>query len=430
MEYVSSALSLPYDIYKVTNQIKNMPLLRKRKHHIIPKPRKKPKTGFKNTRQGTKRGVQGYQTTMQPSLGGGKLTTSRVLSIGKSKRFTSRDKMNAINHPPQIFNSKWTFQMDCTSGRVTAATIPILNKPLTDPIFNQIFANAQTDVTPWSPLVNGGAAALYSVSIQNYVSNLKFYNSSSQSANCRLVWYKPRRSMNGTLNIQGLNLPSGPLNTLMASSNIAIPVSGSGIVPPTVGSGVLFDTSSPVTSGQNYTTNFEHAGWPITGTSTTLGSIANAVAYLDPSLVPGSKEVRTIFSQYWQALKSEDFMLEPGHQHNATLRIKNRMVKRGADDDNYQYFKNASVVGVLYVLGQIVFNDGSGGAGPTTDNAISTGSSQISVLREDTCTMQPLVVKKSFRLNLTSPFVVMTSLSQGIINDDTNTINNNFEQDL
>ena len=401
-----------------------------------------------NSKKMTLRSKRTINSIMQPS--GARMRGSRGLTIGKRKRASLRDKVMAITNPSQKFNSKWTFQADSSSGKVGAISIPILTKPLLDPIWLQLFSNVQTD--------NGGLAGLdptmvtsqtpaftnqYRVIISNYVSTYKFYNSSSNTCRCRLVWYKPKNDSPSSLNptnTLGVPIPNNPINLTMWASTVNDPwyVGATGnpfggnsyVAPNSVGDGCVFQQATSAV-GTSWTDNYDHAGWPVSGTiDTTLSSPNNVVAMLDPRLVPGSPQVKSVVNRYWTTLKSEEFTLEPGHQFNTSLRMKNRIHKRASDNVDMYCYKDNTVIGVLYMLGQIVFAQTSAEITPSPiASVITTGSTQISCIREDTCSMRPDVRRVTRRLNLTKPLQLLDGAEQAIINTETGKMEFTFDQD-
>lgn len=346
---------------------------------------------------------------------------SRGLRIGKPRKSTFREKVMAVHYPSLSFNSKWTFQMDCKSAFVSACQIPILTKQLLDPISDQLYTNMTTDVSgvtiPTMAPNNGFSNDQYSIMIHSYKCNLRFYNSSTNTLRARLVWYKPKDDLDAQYDSNGVHT-NNPLNLLMLASNVARATTPA--VTTFVGDGLNFDST---TSGSNFTADYNHAGWPLVGTSTTSTSTANTVAFLDPSLVPGSAQVRRMFNNFYSTLKSEDFQLEPGNQFNTSLTMMGKHVTNVYDDVEVTIRKDCSVIGIVYVLGQMVFNENEG------NSLISTGSSQLSVMREDTCYAQPRFLKEKQRVNMTNPYQVIHEDDQAKINDETGDIQTTYTSD-
>jgi len=356
----------------------------------------------------------------------GVIHRSRGLTIGKAKRMTARQRLISLTTPGMRFDSKWTFQMDGNSGRVSACQIPVLTRALLNPILVQMFSNALSDTTTANQQIassiTGTGTNTYRAMVTDYKSNLQFYNSSTNTTRCRLVWYKPKNNLQEEITTAGGSVPSGPLNQLMLASNVAQAVNAAPTPNYVVGDGITFDSS---TMYSNFIADYDHAGWPITGINTTQSfSTTNMVADLDPRLVPGSPEVRMQHSRFWTTVSSEEFTLDPGRQHNTSLRLRNRIVRPYDPNESVKYIKGVSVVGILYIMGQIVFNDG------TTNSTISTGSSQISCIRNDTCRMRPDTIKKSLRFNLTAPLQVIADVDQGNANPETRLLQTVYAEDV
>ena len=346
------------------------------------------------------------------------IKSSAGLVIGKTLRLTAAQRLTKIMNPPAIFNSKWTWQMDCDSGRVSAAQIPIMTQSLAKPIYDQVFTNLTTDylVDPTIIPTGNDRSENYQTLIESYKSDIRFYNSSTNTMRVRIVWYKPARDMDAEFESRGTHT-NEPLSILMQSSNASLPSFAS--VAPAVGDGVTFDN---LTAGSSYVANYNHAGQPLAGT-TTSSNIQNNIAKLDPSLVPGSSQVKKVFSSFWTTLKSEEFQLEPGNQFNTHVTLKNHIVRSQFDDNDVVYRKDSTIIGVVYVLGQMVFSD------VASNYTISTGSSQLSIMREDTCVVRPLTQKTTHRINLTPPFQIIADADQGIINTESGVRNTVYEED-
>ena len=333
------------------------------------------------------------------------------LTLGTAKIMSFHDKVRSVYDPPQSFNSKWTWTMNGGSARVTACQIPILSYPLMNPIQEQLLSNLTTDTAVIDPTINtlANAIAQYKVCIQSYRSNLRFYNSSSNTLRARLVWYKPARDLDSQYETFGAN-SNDPINMLMIASNYASPS-----IPTPFGTygGTSFLAA-------DYNANYNHCGAPITGSATTTSNLTNTTALLDPDLVPGSPQVRSMFSNFWTTLKSEEFTLEPGNQYNTSVTLLNRMYQSQFDDADVLYQKETSIVGVIYIIGQMVFADAA------SNRTITTGSTQLSIMREDTCTARPVRTRKAKRMNLTAQFQTLLDTEQAKINIENDELDDTY----
>lgn len=353
---------------------------------------------------------------------------SRGLTIGRRRRHTKREQILRALYPSTICNCKWTFQMDCDSGRVTAAQIPILVDSMAQPYLDQLYTNQTTDTATADPTmlpyVNPNTTVSpttlqYTTMIEYYRSSLKFYNSSTNTLRCRVVWYKPKRDMDSVYMAYGAN-SMNPLNFLMICSNSA---QQNGGLTQSIGNGTIFDA---VSTGSNYQADYNHAGWPVVpSATTTTANAANTVAHLDVSLVPGSPEIRRMFNHFWSTVSQEEFTMVPGSQYDTSVTLKNKVLRSVYEDRAVNFKKDSTVIGIVYVLGQVVF----AGEVVTGTQTISTGSSQLSVIREDICQLRPVQKKRNTRVNLTGTFVPLADASQGIINVQTNEIDFDFAED-
>jgi hypothetical protein len=346
---------------------------------------------------------------------GATIKYSSGLTIGRPKIMSFHDKVRAVYDPNQYFNSKWTWTMNGGSARVTACQIPILTSELMAPILSQLFTNLTTDTVTVDPTINAtdSANGQYTTCISSYRSSLRFYNSSSNTLRARLVWYKPARDLDAQYENFGA-YTNEPLNMLMLASNYAQPPFAT-----------QFGSTAGLTFGAvDYNKNFNHCGAPLVGSGTTSSSMVNTTALLDPSLVPGSPQVRKMFKNFWTTLKSEEFTLEPGNQFNTSVTLLNRMYNSQFDDNDVSYQKETCIIGVVYVIGQMVFADAA------SNRTITTGSTQLSIMREDTCSARPVITRKTKRLNLTAQFQTLLDTEQAKINIENDEIDDTYVENV
>ena len=389
-----------------------------------PTPIKKVKVGIRMGGNGTRTNTTRIRLRRRPAAmqaAGAKIRTSSGLVIGKARKTSQMERVRNMLEPPQKFEARYTFQADFDSGRVGAVGIPILTNPLLQPIKDQLYTGLVTDTSVVDGTMAQGSTGKnlqYSFMIKSYVSRLQFYNSSTNTCQCRLVWYKPTRDMSTALYNDGgsTNVVPYPINILMMAANASNAYSSPNV--PSVGSGLAFDA---LTAGSNYSADYNHAGQPYVGTTTTASSAVNNVAQFDMQLVPGSSNVKSVFNHFYTTVKTEDFKLEPGNQYNTSLTLRNKM-NRLFVDEPLLIHKDVTVIGVLYVLGQMVTSNVSG------NTTISTGSSQISVIRQDTCTAKITKKKAATLINLSNAFVVLADSAQAIVNNKTDDFDISYGQ--
>jgi hypothetical protein len=391
-----------------------------------PRPTSRGTTGnLRGTRANARRNRR-RRFNMMAAPSSAKISNSSV-TIGKTIKLSKLQKLNNILYPPLICNMKWTFQMDCDSGRVSAAQIPYLTEPLARPLFNQLFVNLLTDTSTQIPptmQINvplnsvgtpNNRATEYSVIIERYTSKLTFYNSSTNTLRARVVWYRPKRDLDAQYGTFGAHTHN-PLNLLLIASTNSLPVTPA---LPGTSPGLQF-------SAADWNNDFNHAGHPyaLNVNGTTTNSVANnTTALLDTSLVPGSPQVRQMMNHFWGEVKANEFTLEPGNQHNISVVLKNQVVKNFFDDADVIHRKGMTLIAVVYVLGQVVFATADG------NTTVTTGSSQLSCMREDTCQLRRHVTKSTHRLNLTDNFVTLADNLQGIVNTKTDGIDLTYGED-
>jgi len=412
------AFSGPF-VYKAARYYHNNP-------PTMPYLRKRSRTGrYVKGTPGSRRSLNRGKT--RPSSGG-RLTRSRGLSIGKRRKQSFRQLLQSTINPPMCFNSKWNFQMDCDSGRTCAVGIPVLTGALFGPLFDQLAASVISDTLVTSPTLGTGTQLQQKCIIDKYLSKLSFYNSSTNACKCKLVWYRPKFDFPHYFkDPSSNNIPNTPINMLMYASTINQPkfVSGSVASLGLVGNGIVFNNSSTVI-GNNWYTDYNHAGAPYYNTANTTASqgTINNVAQLDPSLVPGSPQVRGFVNRFWRTVKAETFDLEPGVEYRTSLSMKNRIPLNSVDfSGEIKTFKNSTVIGVLYVLGQTVWSN------VALNSTITTGSSQILVRREDTCQMKIDTIKNTVRVNMTNQLEQLPDLQQSVINTTTDGVDDTYGQD-
>lgn len=339
--------------------------------------------------------------------------------IGRTPRTTPLDRVKKWLYPPMSFNSKWTFQADCSAGRLTALQVPVLNEELARPILNQLRRGMTSDSLTVNPILNQGALTStvtnnYKVGVENYKCNMLICNSSEHTASLRIVWYRPVQDLDATDDFSTAR--NDPLNTLMWASQFST-VNTLNVTAPVVGDGWSFDN---ITVGSDYTANYNHAGATLSGVTTGNNSV-NRVALLDPSLLPTHPSVRLHFNKKYRALKTTDIVLQPGHQANADLLIKRRLILNGSDEAATPIRRAHTYFGIIYVMGQMVNSN------VAADTTITLGSTQISVIRTDTCTAFPVIAKSKQRVQLTTNnLVILADNLQEVVNEKTDTIDGTF----
>jgi len=332
------------------------------------------------------------------------ITIAPAVVIGKQRPRTFAEKVSAVDRPPLIFKRNYQFSAECASGRKGWFSMNVCQMLADD---------LQTDITGYkSTMYTDTATADASVSTNAFSDNARFYidshkefikmvNSSSVAITGKVHLFVHRRDTDTSYD----SAPINPINLMMYYSNNArsLLTSGQGN-EDTVGRGFAFNTTAGVT---NYSGAYNMPGSSI--------NAAGVTASTDPTLSPMSPQIKDRVGFWFRKISTSEFSLKPGQQFNSSFVFnldKNKIMR---EQSEFNHIAGISHNIVVEFQGQIVGDSTAIGG----DNVISTGSCQLSVIRENQRVLGIENKLKSKIVLQTAPLTQIAIANQVIINPDT-----------
>lgn len=332
------------------------------------------------------------------------ITTTKAVIIGTQRVQSFAEKVSAVDRPPLVFKRNYQFSAECASGRKGWFCMNV-NQMLADDL--------QTDITSYkSAQFTDGIATDSTVSGNGLTDNAKFYidshkefikmvNSSSNSITGKITLWRHKRDTDTAYDGALIN----PINLMMYYSTNARSLTVNGLGgEQTVGNGFTFNTS---TAGSNYTAVYNMVGSSINTTG--------VCASTDPSLSPTSPQIKDRVGFWFSKVgDSTPFSLKAGQQINSSYIFnldKNKIMR---EQQEFNHIAGISYSIVVEFEGGIVGDS----TAVTGDGSISTGSCQLSVIRENS---RILGVENKYRSKIvlqTAPLTQIAIANQVIINSD------------
>jgi len=342
---------------------------------------------------------------------GDNITTIKSTVIGKRKPLTFDEKVSRVERPPILFKRNYEFNAEGISGRKTwfSFEFNIMNSldllsDLTTYKAQQFTDTATADST--APLNTVYDGAKFYV---DYLSErLQFVNSSTNSMIGKIHLFAHRRDND---NIYASTVPITPINLMMYYSTNRLPQLSS-LFENTVGNGWKFDT---VTSGSNYNSIYNMPGANIPGAAVT--------AQTDFELSPSSPHIADSMNFWFRKVETIDFNLKPGQQMNKTYIFNDLKDIMREEQASFVHLANVSYSCVVEFRGGIV------GDIATDSQTVSTGISQMSVMRESKRVIGIKNKLKSKVYLVTAAPTIITQANQQIINPDSGTQRNAAQTD-
>jgi len=332
------------------------------------------------------------------------ITTVRSTIIGKRRPLSFDERVSRVERPPLLFKRNYQFNAEGISGRKSWFSFEFnvmnnndLNADLTT--YKQQFYTDTTATDATIAISNAIDGAKYYV---DYLSEkLQFVNSSSNSMIGRIHLFAHRRDNSNSYGTQ--NVPITPINLMMFYSASRLPLQTPNL-EAILGNGWEFDTS---TSGLNYTAVYNMPGSNLYPTAVT--------AQTDFALSPSSPHIADSMKFWFRKVDTFDFSLKPGQQINKTYIFNDLQNIMREEQQSFVHLANVSYSCVVEFRGGIVGTVG-------TDSVdVSTGTSQLSVMRES---KRVLGIKNKLKSKVylqTSAPVIITQANQQIINPDSGT---------
>jgi len=366
----------------------------------------------RKTKLANKRVAFAYRQRLEAS---DNIVTVAPYVIGTPRKISFTEKVARVERPPSIFKRNYQFSAECQSGRKGWFSMEI----------NQMNANdLQTDITTYKGMQTTDTASNNgTVSANSTLDGARFYvdylkeqirmiNSSSNSITGKIHLFAQKRDND---NIYGPdNVPITVINLMMAYSSVSRPLVVNGLGgEQTVGNGWTFNTTAGSTNVQGV---YNMPGSSINPSGNTAST--------DPTLSPSSLHIKDEMGFWFRKVVSKPFSLEPGQQFNSSY-VFNDLPKIFREQQDHVH-----LAGTSYSL-VVEFQAGIVGDGTVTtgDNVVSTGSGQLSVIRESTRILGLENYQKSKVVLQTAPMAQITNAQQIIINADSGVMDTGVELD-
>lgn len=343
------------------------------------------------------------------------ITTLAQTSIGVPKKLSFSEKVARVERPPIMFKRNYQFSAECPSGRKAWFNIG----------FNHHSNDINQDITTYKMNLTSDTSVLDDTVTTNsavdrarfYVdymsSKLQFMNSSTNALTGKIHLFAYKRDCMSTY-ANGINLvPINPVNLMQMYSTNAVPLYSPSYESTTT-YGWYFNTSG--TDGYNMTANYNMPGSSLNATGRT--------ALTDLALSPLSSHIKKDIGFWFRRVSSQSFSLKPGQQLNKVFKFHD-LPEISREQTIYEYFNGVTYCLAVEFQGQIV-----GDSTVTTgDNVISTGSAQLSVIREDIRILGQKNGLKPKVMLQTIPLTGITNANQYIINPDTGVAGSGYSGD-
>jgi len=327
--------------------------------------------------------------------------TVRPVIIGKSRKPSFQERVAATIRPPLTFKRNYQFSAECGSGRKGFFSMNIntmdSNDLLTD--ITTYKTAMTTDTATGDTTLNASGlndnAQFY---VESHREVIKMVNSSSNSVIGKIHLFQHKRDTDSSYDGAGIN----PINLMMyytansTSSNV-VPVGGV--------TGFAFTNTSGSSTG--YASVFNMPGSSLNVSQTQCAST-------DTTLSPTSNFISDRMKFWFKKISTSSFSLKPGQQFNSSfiLNLDNNKIHR-----ELQKFVHLAKISYSIV---VEFQAGIVGDS-TVANLVSTGTGQLSVIREN---QRVLGLENKLRRKImlqTAQLTDIANANQAIINPDTGT---------
>lgn len=324
-----------------------------------------------------------------------------MTNIGTPRKPSFAEKVARVERPPILFKRNFQFSAEAASGRKAWFNINLnhysndINTDISTYKQSLTTDTTSTDVT-YTDLQFYDRQRFY---IDYMSTKLQLMNSSTNALTGKLHLFAFKRDAKANY---VSTVPINPINLMMYYSTFARPLGALGNYEGTVGNGWMFDTS---TANNSYTANINMPGSSINSTG--------ACAHTDLALGPSSTHVKDSIGFWFRKVSEQSFSLKPGQQCNKIIKFHD-LAEIYREQLDLEFFAGISFCVCVEFQGQLV------GGSDTTD-VVSTGSAQLSVIREDIRILGQKNGLKSKVMLQTSPLTKIANASQVIINPDAGT---------
>lgn len=351
-----------------------------------------------------------YQARLESS---DNIITCPTITVGKAKKLSFEEKVARVARPPMLFKRNYQFNTEVSSGRKAWFYFDF-NTMTTPDLFGDINTyktSLTTNTTVPNPEYNTQAdwdsSRFYVDSLRE---TIRMINSSSNSlkGKCHLIAYK--RDCDN--NYQGTGTPTAPVNLMAYFSSLGgVSNMVAGNLAGTVGNGWSFNNA---TAGSRYDGTYHMPGSSLHPTAVALQT--------DPQLGLFAPHIKDRMNFFFRNVKTTEFSLKPGQEFDQKLAF-NDLRKIHREEQEFVHLQGITYTLVVEFMGQIVGDSGE------TAGLITSGSAQLSCIRESTRTLGIVNPLRSQVILITAPLSIIPLNVQQIINPDTGVADIGVDQD-
>lgn len=337
------------------------------------------------------------------------ITTAKAVVVGKQRVISFQEKVSRTVRPPLLFKRNYGFSAECTSGRKAMFSMRI-NAMTNDDLNNDLVAYkssllSDTGISD-TQIAGQSSADNAQFYVDKLVEKIQMVNSSSNSITGKVHLFAYKRDSGTTYGDTSAIID--PVNMLMYYSTQALSTVATGAGQENiVGNGWAFGVGT-APNGVNYGALHNMPGSSINATGSS--------AQMDPALGFGSPQVKDGINFWFRKVgTSAGFSLKPGQQFNSSFVFNDLPVINREEQAQYIFISGVSYIAVVEFQAGIVGDS----TAITGDNVISTGSCQLSCIRESTRTLGMKNTLRSKVVLQTQPLTQIAIANQVIINSDT-----------
>lgn len=352
-------------------------------------------TGRRYYRKGQKASMRAENISQSDNI-----TILPMTVIGTPRKPSFAEKVARVERPPILFKRNFQFNAECDGGRKAWFNIGLnhytsdINQDITTYKMNLTTDTSVLDDT----LTTAGVGDKSQFYIDYMNTKLQFMNSGSNALTGKIHLFAYKRDCKSQYN----SVPVNPVNLMMYYSANGRPLYSTNYEANT-SDGWNFGTTG---SSTNYLSNFNMPGSAINS--------SGVCAFTDLALSPSSTHVKQNIAFWFKPITVQSFNLKPGQQFNKVIKFHDlKAIFREQLD--YEFFDGISYCMAVEFQGQVVGSDDLvAGIG-----VVSTGSAQLSIIREDIRILGQTNGLKPKVMLQTSPLSAIPEGNQVIINPDT-----------
>jgi len=337
------------------------------------------------------------------------ITTAKAVVVGKQRVISFQEKVSRTVRPPLLFKRAYSFSAECPSGRkamfsirINAMTSDDLNTDLTT-YKSSLFSDTGTANAQISTQAERDNAQFY---VDKHTEKIQMVNSSSNSITGKVHLFAYKRDSGTTYATSGVIFD--PINMLMYYSTQALSTVASGLgAEQTIGNGWAFQNGGG-NNGLNWAGQHNMPGSSINASGST--------GFFDPALTFSSPQVKDGINFWFRKVgTSSSFSLKPGQQFNSSFVFNDLPIINREEQSQYVFIAGVCYIAVVEFQAGIVGDS----TAITGDNVISTGTCQLSVIRENQRLLGMKNTLRSKTIMQTVPLTQIAIANQVIINSDT-----------